>query len=246
MRVTFLCCYNKPEELESMLLQSYARLDKNLCNIILINPAEKRFRSAAEAYNKTIEQQKKELGEILVFCHQDVAFDNSSFLDSIISELSEEPEQILGFAGMADNGHVVSNLKYQGNKSFITRNRLKEKTKAISLDECCFAMTQSTYFKLRFDEKVCNHWHLYAVEMCYNARRNGFQSYILPDTIYHKKDGSEGMHTDKHFLASMWRLTKKYSKDFDYIYAPCYICRTNRICAAIKILRSTLRNLLHP
>lgn len=246
MRVTFLCCYNNTEELDSMLLQSFSRLDKNICNLILINPAEKRFRSAAEAFNKTIEQQKNELGDILVFCHQDIAFDNSSFLDSIITELSDEPEQILGFAGMDVNGRVVSNLKYQENKSFITRNRLCEKRKAISLDECCFAMTQATYFKFRFDEKVCNHWHLYAVEICYNAKRDGIQSYILPDIIYHKKNGSEGLYTDKHFLTSMWKLTRKYRKDNDCIYAPCYICRTNRLCAAIKILKSTLRNLLHP
>ena len=34
------------------------------------------------------------------------------------------------------------------------------------VDECCFRMTRECFNRLRFNEEVCDGWHLYAVEMC--------------------------------------------------------------------------------
>ena len=245
MKVTFICCYNNSDELNSMLLSSLNILDKDIYNIILINSLNEGYKSAAEAYNKTIEQREHEIGDILIFCHQDIAFDNVTFLQNIISELTENPNQIIGFAGIDTHGSVLSNLQYQESKQFITRNQIKAKEKVVTIDECCFATSKTVYQKLKFDEYVCNHWHLYAVELCYNARRNEIPSYVMPDIIYHKKNNNGGMYTDKYFLKSLWKLAKKYRKDFDRIYAPCYICSTNRFIAAVKIFRTSIKNLLH-
>ena len=245
MKVTFICCYNNSEELNSMLLPSFNMLDKRICNIILINSLEEGYKSAAEAYNKAIKRHINDIGDILVFCHQDIAFDNVTFLQNIISELTENPDQIIGFAGIDTNGTVFSNLKYQENKQFITRNQIKTKKKVATLDECCFATSKTVYQKFKFDEYVCNHWHLYAVELCCNAKLCGIPSYVMPDVIYHKKKNNGGMYTDKHFLKSMWRVINKYRNDFNYIYAPCYICSTNLFIAAAKIARTSIRNLLH-
>lgn len=244
MKVTFICSHNNNDELNSMLLPSFNMLDKDSCNIILINAFKEGYKSAAEAYNRTIEKRKDEIGDILIFCHQDIAFDNIIFLQNIISELTESPNQIIGFAGIDTHGSVLSNLQYQENKQFITRNQIKAKEKVVTIDECCFATSKTVYQKLKFDEYVCNHWHLYAVELCYNARRNEIPSYVMPDVIYHKKSDNSGMYTDKYFLKSLWRLVKKYKKDFDRIYAPCYICSTNRLIAAVKIVKTSIRNLL--
>ena len=244
MKVTFICCYNNSDELNSMLLSSLNILDKDIYNIILINSFDEGYKSAAEAYNKTIEQREHEIGDILIFCHQDIAFDNVTFLQNIISELTENPNQIIGFAGIDTHGSVLSNLQYQENKQFITRNQIKAKEKVVTIDECCFATSKTVYLKLKFDEYVCNHWHLYAVELCCNARRNEISSYVMPDIIYHKKNNNGGMYTDKHFLKSMWRLIKKFKKDFDYIYAPCYICSTNLLIGGFKLLRTYTNNLI--
>ena len=245
MKVTFICCYNNSDELNSMLLSSLNILDKDICNIILINSFDEGYKSAAEAYNKTIEQREHEIGDILIFCHQDIAFDNVTFLQNIISELTENPNQIIGFAGIDTHGSVLSNLQYQENKQFITRNQIKAKEKVVTIDECCFATSKTVYQKLKFDEYVCNHWHLYAVELCCNARRNGIPSYVMPDIIFNKKNNNGGMYTDKYFLKSLWRLVKKYKKDFNCIYTPCYICSSNLFIAAAKIARTSIRNLLH-
>ncbi|MBO7192804.1 MAG: hypothetical protein J6V47_00795 [Bacteroidaceae bacterium] len=244
MKVTFICCYNNTDELNSMLLPSFNILDKNICNIILINTYEKGYKSAAQAYNKTVKEQIDEIGDILIFCHQDIAFDDSTFLQNIISELTKEPKQILGFAGINGEGTVFSNLKYQESKNFITRNQITEKKQVLSLDECCIATSKDVYQQLLFDEYVCNHWHLYAVELCYNANSNGIPCYIMPDIIYHKKKNNNGgLFSDKHFLKSMWRLTRKYQKKSCQIFAPCYICSTNPIKAIAKILRTCIKNI---
>lgn len=243
MKVTFICCYNNAEELNSMLLPSFGKLDKDTVNYILIDSTLNNYRSAAEAYNKTIEKHKDEIGEILIFLHQDIAFSDSGFLEKIISELTANPNQILGFAGINDFGTVFSNLKYRKDKSFITRNQIKEKTQVCTVDECCFAMTKILYQKLLFDEYVCNHWHLYAVEICYNAKKNKIPCYVLPDVIYHKEFSGGGLQTDSNFLTSMWRLVIKYGKEFNCIYAPCYICKTNRLQAAAKLFKTSIKNL---
>lgn len=245
MKATFICCYNNTKELNEMLLPSFKKLGRNDSNLILIDTVKEKYKSAAEAYNKTIEKRKSEIGEILIFLHQDIAFNNSDFLDSIIFELKENPNQILGFAGINDSGTVLSNLKYRKEESFITRNQIKEKIKVCSLDECCFAMSSSVYDKLKFDEAVCNHWHLYAVELCYRAKKESIQSYVLPNIIFHKESNNGGLYSDKHFLTSMWRLAMKYKKDFECIYAPCYICKTNRLQAAVKLLKTSIKNLIH-
>lgn len=243
MKITFICCCNNKQELDSMLLPSFNLMDKSICNLILIDAKQENFKSAAEAYNKTIERRKNEIGDILVFCHQDIAFDNSDFLKNIVSELTRDKNQILGFAGLFNEGPVISNLRYYKNKSYITGIQIKEKTEVYSLDECCFAMDKSIYERFLFNEKICNHWHLYATEFCYNARLHGITSYVMPDTIYHKKEKGCGLSTDRHFLATMWRLTQKYRKHFDSIYTTSYNrCKTNPIFAGARIVRTTLGN----
>lgn len=42
-----------------------------------------------------------------------------------------------------------------------------------TVDECCFGMTCECFNRLRFNEEVCNGWHLYAVEMCLRGKDNG-------------------------------------------------------------------------
>lgn len=39
-----------------------------------------------------------------------------------------------------------------------------------TVDECCFGMERETFNSLRFNEDICDGWHLYAVEMCLRAK----------------------------------------------------------------------------
>ena len=156
----------------------------------------------------------------------------------------DNPNQILGVAGMPKGGRTISNLKYLKTGKYITTTQVAEKTEVHSLDECYFAMTKELYFKMKFDEQTCSHWHLYAVDFCYEARRKyGIKSYVLPESIYHKMDGASGLSTDIHFLWTMFKMTRNYQKEFNIIYTPCYIVSTYYPKTIFKLCRSILKNL---
>lgn len=75
----------------------------------------------------------KSIGDILVFIHQDIAFENREFEKRIVQELTDNPNQILGFAGMTEQGIVVSNLRYLSTKEYITKRQIVEKQNALLL-----------------------------------------------------------------------------------------------------------------
>ncbi len=51
-----------------------------------------------------------------------------------------------------------------------------------TVDECCFGMTREVFDSLRFNEKICDGWYLYAVEMCLRAKeRTKFGEGCNPD-----------------------------------------------------------------
>lgn len=150
----------------------------------------------------------------MIFVHQDIAFDDDRFQQQIVKELSANPNQIFGAAGMPIIGRTISNLKYRRTDKYITATQLDEKTEVESVDECCFAMTKNLCLSLMFDEQTCSHWHLYAVDFCYEARRRfGIKSFVLPENIYHKMDGTSGLTTDYHFLWTIWKMTKRFQSD---------------------------------
>lgn len=217
-----------------------------LPNALLIDNTSKRYHSCAEAYNTEIRNHVQQLGDILIFVHQDIAFDDDSLQQRIVQELSANPNQILGVAGMPKSGRTISNLRYRRSGKYITNTQLNEKTEVESVDECCFAMTKKLCLQLMFDERTCSHWHLYAVDFCYDAqRRFGVKSYVLPESIYHKMNGTSGLTTDLQFLLTIWKMVQKYRKDFGTIYTPCYIVSTRLPYALLKIFRTMIKNILN-
>lgn len=72
--------------------------------------------------------------------------------------MAENENRIIGVAGMNPDGCTISNLRYQGDGSYITRQRLNTPTCVTSLDECLFAVSKSLLSKLKFDKMNCFHW----------------------------------------------------------------------------------------
>ena len=248
MGITFLCCVNDEKLLKSMLLSSFEVLSTNNIeyNVILIDAQKCQYHSAAEAYNVEAKKNNKILKNILVFLHQDIAFNSAELFINIIQELSNNPNQIIGLAGMPLRGRTISNLKYKETDSYITATRVYKKTEVCSVDECCFALTKDIFQKLMFDDTTCNGWHLYAVELCYRAASHlNVPSYVLPEIIYHKMNGTTGLTTDFMFLKTIWRIARKYKNYTMKIYAPCYIVSTSFIPCLLKITRTYLKNLLN-
>lgn len=247
MKFTFIYCYNNETELNGLLRPSLELLRKNNeidFNEISIENISGRYSSASEAYNSECRKESEILGEILIFCHQDIAFDNASLFKAAIKEFNEDSNQILGVAGMPKNGRTISNLRYYLTKKYITETRVLNKSVVESLDECLIMIPRNLFEKIYFDVKTCDHWHLYVVDLCYALRRKfGTISYVMPQQIYHKTNGGTGLYVDYHFLKTLGKMVHKYKKDFDFIYTPCYIVKTNFIYAWMKLSKSALKNL---
>lgn len=233
---SFICVYNNEEQLERMLLPSLkninaipikSRSPNDYLSYLLIDNISHRYKSAAEAYNNEIKKNCDLLGDILIFSHQDIAFDDGNFLNTFDKVFSNRGDVILGMAGVASDGLVYSNLRYYYTNSYIIPlqsgwNGIKQ---VVSVDECLFAINKSLFLKLWFDEQTCFHWHLYAVDLCYSAMSHyDAKSYVIPDKLYHKEYGPGGLTTDLLFLRTIWRLANKYRKEYKRIYSPC--CRT--------------------
>lgn len=189
--------------------------------------------------------------DILVILHQDIAFDTSEPWLRVQRELGENPRQIVGFAGMSKEvGRTISNVRDQGTKEFVTLTRVSEKTEVEALDECCFAITAGLFREIWFDAEVCDHWHLYAVNLCYEARLDhGARSYVLPESIYHKctlpgRTLGGTQYSDRHFLRCLRRMVRRYRKRVPVIYTTCLICPTSFIGSNLRLYRSTLKNII--
>lgn len=243
--ITILCCFNNHEQLNKMLLTSINKQTSKV-SIILIDSKKYSFSSAAEAYNEVLKNPTKytdeKIGDILIFTHQDIYFDNPKLLELIENEILLKPMDIIGFAGITNNGIVISNLKYLNSKKFITRTQTPTKCEVESVDECLFACSKTLWEQIKFDSKNCFHWHLYAVDFCYSARSKlRSKSFVLPYIAYHKENSNIGLETDNYFLRTLWRLAKKHS-NYNEIYAPCYIVSTKNLHLIYKLGRSFLKN----
>ncbi len=96
--ITFICVYNNISQLNFLLNRSLSNAGGGYPKL-LINNINHKYSSCAEAYNRELQQHDNDLGDILVFLHQDIAFDNDDWLERIKIELQTNPNQILGFAG---------------------------------------------------------------------------------------------------------------------------------------------------
>lgn len=248
IKVTYVCCNNNMQLYNQMLAPSLQLLHQeypNSVNWLVIDTIKKKYKGAAIAFNTELENNKELLGDILVFCHNDIRFDNSDLHDYIVKTLYNDRNQIIGVAGKDERNKVPSNLRYYENKQYITKTRIEHPARVCSVDECCFAMTKELYFKIKFDEKVCFNWHLYAADICYAASLFLNTKILVSNiSIFHKMNGNAGLYTDSNFLRSMWLMVKKYHNKVNAIYTTAYLCSTNYLSALLQINRTAIKNII--
>lgn len=231
MTISYICLYYDKAELNRMLLQSLANTKSNKDSndhIILIDNSRKQYTSCAQAYNNVLSKEK-DLGDILIFLHSDIAFENRDFENRILHEFQKDRNQIIGIAGVALNGTVYSNAKHRQTKQCVAIPFSgPNKIECLSLDECFFAVPKELFLQNQFDECNCFSWHLWATDFCYDVKRKyGVKSYVIPEEVYHKENEDGGLTVDKTFLKTMWKLRKKYKKDFSKIENCCFTCPTH-------------------
>ena len=62
----------------------------------------------------------------------------------------------------------------------------------------------------KFDEAVCDNWHLYAVDYCRSCRRHGHDIYVIPLLIYHRSNNPWHNLSKIKILTTLGPLPEEY------------------------------------
>lgn len=234
--ISIVCVYNNEKTLSNYLLKGLKNQTLNH-ELILLDNTKKTFKSAAEALNIG---GKKANGDYIIFIHQDIFLGFNSCLE--VFERTIKKLRNLGIAGIAGTVEkknnkeefIFANMTHGIPPTHISKFKLKNPIEAQTLDECLIIIPRRIFNKIQFDEKICDHWHFYAVDYCLSIKRYGFDSYILPiDSIHHK---SAPGYSEEFYL-TLERVLKKHKKHSKRIYATMGKFSTSFFLKVLKIRR---------
>ena len=217
MLISIICVYNKLDQYENQLLKS-VKMQQGKIEIIPIDNSCNTFHSAAEALNYGAEKAE---GDIFIFAHQDIVFKQPNELNEFAKMIEKnEIGTIVGAAGVVEKQKKCYTNITSGNKVSLKKDGTIEKKlyDVASVDECLFGMKKQTWKMFRFNECLCDNWHLYAVEMCLRARKNGKRVYVYPSYVHHFSPG----RISRGYMKGLIRIADHYRKDFCYIWTTCY------------------------
>ena len=163
-----------------------------------------RFSSCAQALNYGAEQS---CGKYLFFMHQDVYLRDEQSVEKYVAFLSENPDAIIGVAGVPEASGTVTDV-YES-KTYLQRGK-RANGKILSvetLDECLIAMTREKWEQLRFDEKTCDNWHGYAVDICLANTLQGGKNILVPLKVCHDSTGNA---QNAQFRRTVKQMIEKY------------------------------------
>jgi hypothetical protein len=177
-----------------------------------------KWNSAASALNWGARDAK---GDILMFVHQDFEFGSSDWLEKC-EKFCDETEN-LGAAGVAGKGEgkeIVSNItdRWPVPKR-VSRSDVKEVTKVQTLDECLIVIPRGVFARFQFDEKTCDSWHLYAVDMSLTLLENGLGVFVLPLPGYHRSN-NQSLRSGSYF-ETLKEVLKKHKESFTMVHTTC-------------------------
>jgi len=188
--ISLICCYNRRDEFEKMEITLY--MQKAEFELIGIDNTNGEYKSAAEALNAGGQMAK---GEILVFLHQDIRFKTEDGLTTFVKPLSiEKRHLIVGLYAATHRQHGYLRKEY----------KIVE-----TVDECCIGMRRETWQQYRFNEVLCNGWHLYSVELCIRVRRDGGLIVCGNFPIEHLSIGN----VDKNYMRTFKKLLVQYKSE---------------------------------
>lgn len=201
--ISVICCYNKLVEYDQMR-KSLEMQDVDY-ELVAVRNNQNQFPSASAALNWGAARAH---GEILVFLHQDIVFCKNDSLRRLTEYLMQEdiPCTMIGLFGAAR-----------------TKVNCVQKLKVCeTLDECCVAVTKATWEKIKFNEVLCDGWHLYVVEFCIRLRRIGGQVLSGAFDIVHLSSGN----VDEAYMKTYKAILIQY-KDEKWICTTCKTMPTN-------------------
>ncbi|MCR5500004.1 MAG: glycosyltransferase family protein [Acetatifactor sp.] len=219
MRVSIVCCYNDADRFGEFCDSLESQTEK--AELIVLDNREGMYGSCAKALNDGVKRVKT---EFVVFAHQDILFRQTDDLERFVDHMDRlQIGDILGVAGATkeDKG-VYTNVCVNVEGEFAGALRVNGIMKVQSVDECFFGGKTDSFIRFPFDEKICDNWHLYAIDWALDAARRGNVAYVCDVSITHPSKGNINCAYNVGFL----KLCQKYSADTDFIRTTIVFSKT--------------------
>ncbi len=178
MKASIIICWTNKELTDEAIEYLEDQGLRDEFEIIALDNRNNKFSSAAKALNYGASIAK---GEILIFMHQDVFFEDSNDVSKLIGYFDKLDDlALLGVAGI--NGKdlmIYSNIT----ETYDHINKYKNITEPIeveTIDECVIAIRKKIFDRIKFDEITCDNWHFYGVDLSYQVRLNNGKVYSVP------------------------------------------------------------------
>ena len=207
-KISLITVFNNKELLDEMLASAEKQNNVDV-DYVMIDNQNNDFSSAAAALNYGV---SKALGDVLIFLHQDIEFLTDTAIEQICDFAIKNKNVLFGAAGVKRRYHksdeipILSSM-YAG----MDKNKydtLKKPVNCFSLDECLIACSKDVMKEISFDENVCDGWHLYGADLCFQAGLiNDIKVMAIPMSyVWHKSNGN----ADKSYFDTQNKLARKY------------------------------------
>lgn len=238
MKVSIIVCYTNKKMYEDMSVYIKNQDIANEIEQIGIDNTSNTYTSAAAALNYGASIST---GEVLVWMHQDILLYPNNAISTVYEFLTNcDKVSLVGVAGVKSGENKVLSAIYEGidrKEKYI--DTLIEPTQVVTVDECLLAMKKADWEQNKFDEKTCNDWHLYGVDMAYSIQLKGGDVICLPIKLCHLSGGK----LNKSFYKTLINLTKKYKnnrKEIARIETTCVNIKNSIFVARYRLSRHTI------
>lgn len=174
--------------------------------------------------------------------HQDVYLWDSGLVEDYYNFLNDNPNAIIGIAGIGSDAIVYTDICETKDKIERGHRANGKVIQVESLDECLFAMKREHFEQLKFDEKCCNDWHCYALEICLNNRIHGGKCFVVPSKVCHDSLGNSiqigFVHTVKNII---WKYRKT---NIDRIESTCIIIKCSKIAYCVYSFKYHVKSMI--
>jgi hypothetical protein len=218
--ISVISCVSNLAVYEDMLKKSLEKQEADY-ELIFVDNTQNAFSSAAKALNYGARLAK---GNILVFVHQDVSFEDPQFLQKIQAALQAD-NICVGVAGIQDQHGVISNLRQGPDWKLGGDIQIRQAHPVQTLDEVLIALRKEVFMRQLFDEEVCDDWHLYGVDLSLSLAKLGVSSWVLPLDLYHKSSGK----ISKGYIRSLYKVARKQARTYERIFTTCTVVPTRGI-----------------
>jgi hypothetical protein len=216
MRLFHICTIVNDENTYSRMRQSFAKagFDEDRCRFSKFDNTRSNCFEPYSTFNNALASTTE---PYLIFCHQDVLADRGQTIEDLlraIAELNTRDKKwaVAGNAGGTETLRMA--MKITDGNGVWKVGRLPREVQ--SLDENFILVRQGAG---AMASEELDGFHLYATDICLNARRRGGSCYVIDFHLTHLSNGKAA----KGFDASLKRFVRLWAPrtTFAYVLAPC-------------------------